>query len=167
MQERGCFHHLPSDCPFLMRVAGLDGKLRGWIDLGLRGRLTFALIFDGHYVKDRSRDSEKLKGEMKMPGRALRRENTNHPFIVKNKDICSGSPVIEGTRTRVIDIAIEYEMLGHSPDEIIRSHPHLNLPQVHDALSFYYENRDELDQKAERDQKFIAHLRKKIHSKLS
>ena len=71
-----------------------------------------------------------------MPEQALRTESTNHPFIVKNKDICSGSPLIEGTRTRVIDIAIEYEILGHSPDEIISSHPHLNLSQVHDALSF-------------------------------
>jgi len=94
-------------------------------------------------------------------------ENTNHPFIVKNMDICGGSPIIDGTRTRVIDIAIEYEILGHSPDEIISSHPHLNLPQVHDALSFYYENRDELDQKAEKDQEFIARLKKKIPSKVS
>jgi uncharacterized protein (DUF433 family) len=102
-----------------------------------------------------------------MPGHALRRESTNHPFIVKNKDICGGSPIIEGTRTRVIDIAIEYEMLGLSPDEIISSHLYLNLPQVHDALSFYYENRDDLDQKVERDQEFIALLKKKIQSKIS
>jgi len=94
-------------------------------------------------------------------------ESTNHPFVVKNKDICGGSSIIEGTRTRVIDIAIEYEILGHSPDEIIHSHPHLNLLQIHDALSFYYENRDELDQKAEQDQEFIGRLRKKIPSKIS
>lgn len=101
-----------------------------------------------------------------MAGQPLRRESTNHPFIVKNQDICGGSPIVEGTRTRVIDIAIEYEMLGRSPDEIISSHPHLNLPQVHDALSFYYENRDELDQKAEKDREFIARLKNKIPSKL-
>jgi uncharacterized protein (DUF433 family) len=101
-----------------------------------------------------------------MPGRALKRESTNHPFIVKNKDISGGSPIIEGTRTRVIDIAVEYEMLGRSPDEIISSHPYLNLPQVHDALSFYYENRDELDQKAEQDQEFITLLKKKTLSKV-
>jgi uncharacterized protein (DUF433 family) len=102
-----------------------------------------------------------------MPGHALKRRSTNHPFVIKNKGICGGSPIIEGTRTRVIDIAVEYEILGHSPDEIIRSHPHLDLPQVHDALSFYYENRDELDQKAEQDQELIARLKKKIPSKLS
>ena len=102
-----------------------------------------------------------------MSGQALRKESTNHPFIVMNKEICDGNPTIEGTRTRVIDIAIEYEMLGYSPDEIISSHPHLNLSQIHDALSFYYENREKLDQKAERDQEFIAKLKKKIHSKIS
>ena len=102
-----------------------------------------------------------------MSGQALRKESTNHPFIVMNKEICDGNPIIEGTRTRVIDIAIEYEMLGHSPDEIISSHPHLNLSQIHDALSFYYENREKLDQKAERDQEFIAKLKKKIHTKIS
>ena len=102
-----------------------------------------------------------------MPGHALKRESTNHPFVVKNKDICGGSPIIEGTRTRVIDIAVEYEMLGRSPDEIIGSHPYLNLPQVHDALSFYYENRNELDLKAEQDQEFTALLKKKIPSKIS
>jgi uncharacterized protein (DUF433 family) len=101
-----------------------------------------------------------------MSGQALRKESTNHPFIVKNKDICGGSPIIEGTRTRVIDIAIEYDILGRSPDEIINSHPHLTLSQVHDALSFYYENRDDLDRKAEQDREFITGLRKKIPSKI-
>ena len=102
-----------------------------------------------------------------MPEQALTIENTNHPFIVKNMDICGGSPIIDGTRTRVIDIAIEYEMLGHSPDEIISAHPYLDLSKVHDALSFYYENRDELDQRIEQDQDFITQLKKKIPSKIA
>lgn len=105
--------------------------------------------------------------EREMSGQPLREKTTNHPFIVRNKDICSGSPIVEGTRTRVIDIAIEYEMLGCSPDEIISAHPHLNLSQVHDALSYYYENRDELDQKAERDQEFVLRLKERISSKIA
>ena len=124
-------------------------------------------LFHGHYVVDKSKGSEKLDGETEMPGQALRKESTNHPFIVKHKEICGGSPIIEGTGTRVIDIAIEYEMLGHSPDEIIVSHPHLNLSRIHDALSFYYENRDELDQRIEQDLDFITRLKKKIPSKIA
>ena len=93
-------------------------------------------------------------------------KRTSHPYIVKNKDICNGSPIIEGTRTRVVYIAFEYDVLGRSPDEIIRSHPHVNLYQIHDALSFYYENRDDLDQKIKRDQKFIMRLKGKFPSKM-
>ena len=82
----------------------------------------------------------------------------------------TGKPIIEhipwafDTRTRVVDIAMEYEMLGHSPDEIVDSHSHLNLSQVHDALSFYYENRSELDRKIEKDQEFVRQLRKTVNS---
>jgi uncharacterized protein (DUF433 family) len=130
---------------------------------GFTPKLTFALIFD---VIIRYIIRSEIKGEMKMSGHALG-ERTRNTLCVKYKDICGGSPIIKGTRTRVIDIAIEYEMLGHSPDEIISSHPHLNLPQVHDALSFYYENKDELDQKAERDREFIVRLKDKIASKIA
>ncbi len=100
-----------------------------------------------------------------MREQAQKKDVTNHPFIVKRREICDGSPIIEGTRTRVIDMAIEYEALGYSPDEIIDNHPYLSLSQVHDALSYYYENRDELDRKMEQDQEFIRQLRTKFPSK--
>ena len=51
-----------------------------------------------------------------MTEQALKKEMTSHPYIIINKDVCDGSPIIAGTRTRVIDIAIEYEVLGRSPD---------------------------------------------------
>jgi uncharacterized protein (DUF433 family) len=101
-----------------------------------------------------------------MVEQALRKETTSHPYVVINKDVCDGNPIIEGTRTRVIDIAIEYEVLGRSPDEIIRSHPHVSLYQIHDALSYYYENRDALDQKIKQDQDFVTRLKEKIPTKM-
>ncbi len=101
-----------------------------------------------------------------MTEQALRNETTRHPYIVINKDVCDGSPIIDGTRTRVIDIAIEYEVLGRSPDEIIRSHPHVSLYQIHDALSYYYENRNDLDRKIKQDQEFITRLKVKFPSKM-
>lgn len=84
----------------------------------------------------------------------------SHPYIVTDKRIAGGSPVIKGTRTRVVDIAIEYEYLNHTPDEIVNAHPHLKLEQVHDALSYYYENRSQLDQKIKKDKQFIQELSK-------
>ena len=101
-----------------------------------------------------------------MTEQALRIETTSHPYIIINKDVCGGSPIIEGTRTRVIDIAIQYELLGRSPDEIIRSHPHVSLYQIHDALFFYYENRDELDRKIKQDREFVTKLKVIFPSKM-
>ena len=75
---------------------------------------------------------------------------TEHPYVEINPKICSGSPVIAGTRVRIVDIAIEYEYLNRSPDKIINAHPHLKLEQVHDALSYYYENRDAMDKKSKK-----------------
>ena len=101
-----------------------------------------------------------------MTEQALSKETTSHPHVVINKDVCDGSPIIEGTRTRVIDIAIEYEIMGRSPDEIIRSHPHVSLYHIHDALSYYYENRGELDQKIKQDQDFVMRLKDRFPSKM-
>ncbi len=101
-----------------------------------------------------------------MSEETQKKEITNHPFIVRKKEICDGSPIIEGPRTRVIDMEIEYEALGHSPDEIIDNHPYLDLSQVHDALSYYYENRDELDRKIEHDKEFTRQLKKMFPSKI-
>ena len=65
-----------------------------------------------------------------------------------------------GTRVRVVDVAVEYEYMNCSPDDIINAHPHLKLEQVHDALSYYYEHQRELDEKIKEDKEFIRKLRK-------
>jgi uncharacterized protein (DUF433 family) len=85
-----------------------------------------------------------------------------HPYITMDRRISKGSPVIVGTRTRVLDIAIEYEYLGITPDKIVDAHPHLTLPQVHDALSFYYEHRDELDREIRERKERIEGMRKNL-----
>jgi uncharacterized protein (DUF433 family) len=68
-----------------------------------------------------------------------------HPYIEHRSDIANGKAVVTGTRIKVSQIALEYERLGWTPDQIIDAHPHLSLAQVHDALSYYYENQAELD----------------------
>jgi len=90
----------------------------------------------------------------------------NHPYIMRSRYICSGSPVLEGTRTRVIDIVIEYTMLGRSPDEIIDAHPYLDLARVHDALSYYYERREKLDVEIQTRIQDIEELKARIQSKV-
>ncbi len=88
----------------------------------------------------------------------MQKSKMSHPYLERNEKISGGSPVIKGSRVRVVDIAIEYEYLNRTPDEIIGAHPHLKLEQVHDALSYYYENRDELDEKIKKDKQFVQEL---------
>lgn len=85
-------------------------------------------------------------------------QKTAHPYVEVNPKKCGGSPMVKGTRVRVVDVAIEYEYLNRTPDEIVNAHPHLKLEQIHDALSYYYENRAELDEKSREDEKFIREL---------
>lgn len=94
----------------------------------------------------------------------MQKQAIKHPYITTDTKISKGSPIIAGTRVRVLDIIIEYEYLGYAPDEIINAHPHLILPQIHDALSFYYENREEIDQEIRLRREKIAKLRKKFIS---
>lgn len=74
-------------------------------------------------------------------------KHLRHPYISKNKKIRDGEPVIEGTGIRVLDIAIRHELMGMSPEDIIIALPHLTLSQVHAALSYYYDHKNEMDKK--------------------
>ena len=89
---------------------------------------------------------------------------TKHPYITQDERISGGSPIIVGTRTRVIDIVIEYEYLGRTIDEIIDAHPYLSLAQVHDALSYYYENREAIDGEIRERREKVEGLRERYRS---
>lgn len=68
-----------------------------------------------------------------------------HPYIVSDQAVLGGAPIITGTRTPVRAIA-ELWKFGVTPEEIIIRLPHLSLAQVFDALSYYLDHRDEVDQ---------------------
>lgn len=69
--------------------------------------------------------------------------STGHRYIVRDEQILSGEPVIDGTRTPVRAI-VELWRLGTAPEEIPTSLPHLNLAQVFDALSYYIDHQQEI-----------------------
>ena len=93
-------------------------------------------------------------------------KKTKHPYVSIDPMIAGGQPVIRGTRMKVMDIAIKYEFMGLSADRIIDEYPHLKLEQIHDALSYYYENKDAFDKKYREDQSFLTQFKKKYLSKL-
>ena len=74
-------------------------------------------------------------------------------LIVRSPDICGSRPRIAGTRVSVQRIAVWHKR-GLTPEEIrvrvaLRMQHrfgHLNLAQVHAALTYYYANRDEIEE---------------------
>lgn len=70
---------------------------------------------------------------------------TDHPHITVEIGILGGVPIIKGTRTPVRAIA-EMWKFGAMPEDILIHLPHLRLAQIFDALSYYQDHRDEIDQ---------------------
>jgi uncharacterized protein (DUF433 family) len=56
-----------------------------------------------------------------------------------------GVPVIAGTKTKVVEIALDRLAYHWDADEIKRQHPHLTLGQIHSALAWYYDHQDAMD----------------------
>ncbi|MEK6692013.1 MAG: DUF433 domain-containing protein [Nitrospirota bacterium] len=69
---------------------------------------------------------------------------TKHAYIETVQGVQGGRPVIKGTRTPVRSIII-YHRMGSTPEEIQIKLPHLNLAQIYDAFSYYYDYKDEID----------------------
>lgn len=74
-------------------------------------------------------------------------------------DKCGGKPVIAGTRIRVWDVYVHHERLGKSPDEIVRAYPHITLADVHAALAYYWDHKDEIDQQMKDADQLLAELK--------
>ncbi|MEW6067207.1 MAG: DUF433 domain-containing protein [Nitrospirota bacterium] len=73
---------------------------------------------------------------------------TEHPYIVRKSGVCGGSPIIDGTRITVRLIA-QLVKTGSSAEDILASYPHLSLAQIHDAISYYFDHRIEIEQDIE------------------
>ncbi len=73
-----------------------------------------------------------------------------HPHVVSDANLIPGEPVIRGTKTTVRAI-VELWRLGIAPEEIPTHLPHLNLAQVFDALGYYSEHQNEINQYIERN----------------
>jgi uncharacterized protein (DUF433 family) len=71
--------------------------------------------------------------------------STVYAHITKDPEICGGKPCIDGTRIRVMDIAT-LKREGLTPEKMLDvfSVP-LTLGQVHAALSYYYDHKDEIE----------------------
>jgi uncharacterized protein (DUF433 family) len=69
-----------------------------------------------------------------------------YPHVSADSQVMSGRPCIAGTRVRVMDIVGAYK--AGVPDEQLQdyfsSRP-LTLSEIHAALAYYYDHREEID----------------------
>jgi uncharacterized protein (DUF433 family) len=70
-------------------------------------------------------------------------ERTAHPYIIRDSAIYGGEPIVEGSRTGVRHI-IQLFQAGKDPEEIA-SIQKLSLAQVYDAISYFYDNEQEIE----------------------
>jgi uncharacterized protein (DUF433 family) len=66
---------------------------------------------------------------------------------------------IEGTRTKVIQVALDKIARGWDAEEIHAQYPDLSLGQIHSALAYYYDHREALDAEIERRDREVERLR--------
>jgi uncharacterized protein (DUF433 family) len=73
----------------------------------------------------------------------------------------AGVPVLAGTRTKVIEIALDHLAHRWDADDIRRQHSQLSLGQIHSALAYYYDHQDDFDRHIDKQLEAVAELRSK------
>jgi uncharacterized protein (DUF433 family) len=83
-----------------------------------------------------------------------------YPYIERRPGVRGGAPVIAGTGIRVLDVALRYEVMHMTPEEIMLALAHITLPQIHAALSYYYAHKAGMDKEWKASLTAIKRLRK-------
>lgn len=80
--------------------------------------------------------------------------------------IAGGKPRVAGHRIRVQDIVVWHEHLGRSADEVAADYD-LTLADVHAALAYYFDHRDEVDRSIAEGDALAEAVRRGAPSKIA
>jgi len=83
---------------------------------------------------------------------------TRYEHITLNEDHVPG---IFDTTMKVVELVAEQQAYGWNPEELHFQHPYLTLGQIHSALAYYWDHREELDDDIRRRLEQIDGLRSK------
>jgi len=76
-------------------------------------------------------------------------------------------PKIKGSRIRVQDIVIWHDKLGIDFYAILHDHPTLTHADLHAALAYYWDNREEVERQIDEDCALIEELKRRTPSPLA
>jgi uncharacterized protein (DUF433 family) len=93
-------------------------------------------------------------------------ENVIVQHIEKTPGVCGGRARIAGHRIRVLDIVVWHEKRGLAPEEIVYQFPGITLADVHAALAYYFDNRQEIEDEFVKDEEASRQLLTRHPSKV-
>lgn len=70
---------------------------------------------------------------------------TAHPHIVKIEGHLGGEPMVRSVQVAVRTI-VEQTRLDVTPEELVKNYSPITLAEIYDALSYYYDHTDEIEQ---------------------
>ncbi len=79
--------------------------------------------------------------------------------ITTTPNVRGGKPCIAGHRIAVSDVAIWHERMGMTPGEIVSEYPTITLSDVHAALAYYFDHRDEVELEIREGEEFAEKFR--------
>lgn len=83
---------------------------------------------------------------------------TEKRHVESRPGVCGGKPCIVGTRIRVWDIHVWHDLGGESPEQIVANFPQLTVADVHAALAYYLDHRQEIDEQMQLAESFVDQL---------
>jgi uncharacterized protein (DUF433 family) len=86
--------------------------------------------------------------------------------ITKTPGVCGGRACIAGHRIRVADVVVWHEKRGYSPDEIADMFHGISLADVYAALTYYFDNRPEIEADLQKEDEWAEWLKANIPSKI-
>src|SRR5215210_490949 len=81
---------------------------------------------------------------------------TRYEHIALNEDHV---PIISDTTMKVVELVVEQQAYGWSPEELHFQHPYLTLGQIHSALAYYWDHSKELNEDIQRRLERVERLR--------
>lgn len=67
--------------------------------------------------------------------------------------------IIAGTTMKVVELITSVKAYGWSPEELQFNYPHLTMSQIHSALAYYWDHKEEIDADMERRYQYAEKLR--------
>lgn len=81
---------------------------------------------------------------------------SEYPHIILDE---KGTPMIQGTSMKVIDLVVQKLAYGWSPEELHFQHPYLPLGQIHATLAYYWDHVEQFDKEIAERLKKVEKLR--------